>query len=160
MPYIIDANNLAGKLDLLRQANFDQKLIKIITDFNQNKTRKYILVFDSFDTMGDKITMGNIKIVYTPHDSYYHNADDKIFEIAEMETNSGFTVITDDNELRERMEKLNENRKNKICLMKATDFANRINIYFNNLNLQNKEVKKLSENEKNIINDELMKIWK
>lgn len=160
MPYIIDANNLAGKLNLLNQTNFDQKLIKIIIEFNKSQTRKYILVFDSFDTMGDKITIGNVKIIYTPHDSYYKNADDKIFEVAQMETNSGFTVITDDNELRERMEKLNENRTNKIRLMKATYFANQINNYFNNLNIQNKKIKQLSEKEKNNITDELMKIWK
>lgn len=161
MPYIVDANNLAGKLGLLQKSNFDQKLIKIISDFNAGRTRHYVLVFDARDSMGEKFNLGNIKIIYTPRDSYYQNADDKILEIATEEAGSGFTVVTDDNELKDRIKKLNEFRKNKIKQIQASDLAIRIKQYLNNMNhpdIIDKEI--MTDDEKDDINDELLKIWK
>ena len=36
MPYIIDANNLAGKLKMLGDKNFDKKLIDMIKQRNKD----------------------------------------------------------------------------------------------------------------------------
>ncbi|RLC38288.1 hypothetical protein DRH27_02655, partial [Candidatus Falkowbacteria bacterium] len=63
MLYIIDANNLAGKLKMLGEENFDKKLRDLIKEYFKKKKSLVILVFDSSDPMGDKITDGNITLV-------------------------------------------------------------------------------------------------
>ena len=54
MIYLIDANNLAGKLGILKNENFDKLLIKIIRHWPASRKNKIFLVFDSADPMGDK----------------------------------------------------------------------------------------------------------
>jgi len=105
MPYLIDANNLAGKLNLLDEADFDQKLIKIIKEYIKKYNKKITLVFEGIDPMGDKLVEGNLTIVRAPRDNYYKSADDKIIEMINNETNpEQLVVITDDREILEAAE--------------------------------------------------------
>ncbi len=100
MPYLIDANNLAGKLDLLDEADFDQKLIKIIKEYISAYNKKITLVFEGRDPMGDKVVDGNLTIIYSPRDDYYKSADDKIIELINNEAMpEQLVVITDDREI-------------------------------------------------------------
>ena len=102
MPYLIDANNLAGSLDLLDEDDFDQKLIDIIKRYiNAYNNKKIILVFEGIDPMGDKAFDGNLTVVRAPRDGdYYKDADVKIIEmINNAEKPEQLVVITDDREI-------------------------------------------------------------
>ncbi len=151
---IIDANNLAGKLDLLEEKNFDRLLIDMIKKYNQDKLREIFLVFDSIDPMGDKFKEGNLTIIYTPCDNYYKGADDKIVELAEQFKNKqNLKIITDDIDIKERIKKLNLDLK----LVTATEFARKLEYFFNE---DEDSEDNLSENKKDSINKELLNIWK
>ena len=131
MIYIIDANNLAGKLGILFQDSFDKEMIGIMKDYFIGKKMKIVLVFDSNEPMGDKIIDDNVEIIYTPRDNYYNSADDKILEIAINEINSGagnnqITVVTDDIDLRESVQKAADKKDYSINLIRSTDFAFKI----------------------------------
>lgn len=131
MIYIIDANNLAGKLGILFQDSFDREMIKIMKDYFVGKKMKIVLVFDSNEPMGDKIIDDNVEIIYTPRDNYYNSADDKILEIAINEINSGagnnqITVVTDDIDLRESVQAAADKKDYSINLIRSTDFAFKI----------------------------------
>ena len=171
MLYIIDANNLAGKLKVLGEENFDRKLRDLIKDYFKERKKKIILVFDSADPMGDKIDQGDIILVYTPKDGYYNGADDKIIEILDNELNpaySGFnqpgkaiTVVTDDRELIKRIDKIIKDKGVKrVNLEKATDFALKLRTKKNNNNDIDDGNRGLREKEMEKINDELLGIWK
>lgn len=100
MPYLIDANNLAGKLDLLNKDEFDQGLINIIKKYNKKYNKQITLVFEGNDPMGDKVTLDNLIIIYSPRDDYYKSADVKIIELIENETKpEQLVVISDDREI-------------------------------------------------------------
>lgn len=155
MNYIIDANNLAGKLDLLEEESFDKKLIEVIKNYFQGKKIKVYLVFDSADLMGDRFEEENITVFYTPRDSYYNSADDKIVELTKKyleNSKEEINVVTDDIELKNKIKKISE-KTNKVFLQQATSFAEKIKIDI-------QEVDDLSDNEKDKINDELLGIWK
>lgn len=152
---IINANNLAGKLNLLKEVNFDEKLIELMGRY---KKSKYILVFDGRDNMGDKYERGNITVIYTPKDSFYKSADDKIVELAKKYLNSGegAKIITDDLEIISKVEKIINDSGGKISLEKSTVFAEKLNTYLEN----NREEKNLADDEADEINQDLLKAWK
>jgi len=138
MMYIIDANNLAGKLGILFQDNFDKEMINIIKEYFYEKKMKIVLVFDSNEKMGDRLIDENVEVIYTPRDDYYNSADDKVLELAIGEINSGvgnnqITVVTDDIDLREAVQQAADKKDYSINLIKSTDFALRI------INKKNKE---------------------
>ncbi len=162
---IIDANNLAGKLRLLNEEVFDEKFIRLLSQY---KNSKYILVFDGRDRLGDKYERGNITVIYTPKDEYYKSADDKIVELAEKYLNSGegAKIITDDLEIISKVQKILDDTRlrfasarqggGKIILEKASSFAEKLNSYIQNQSAE----KDLAENETDEINDELLNKWK
>lgn len=154
MNYIIDANNLAGKLGLLDQNDFDKKLIEILRLYFFRKEIRIILVFDSHDPMGDKFIIDNIEVIYTPSDNYYKSADDKIAEIIRQKPKQ-MIIVTDDIELVERIEKVEREEKIIVKKMKATVFAEKINEKINF-----SEDEQLSEEVQLKINKELLDIWK
>ena len=152
---IIDANNLAGKLGLLKEKKFDEKLISLLGRYKKNK---HILVFDGRDRMGDKYQRENITIIYTPKDEFYKSADDKIVELARKYLNSGegAKIITDDLEIIGKVEKIINDSGGKISLEKASLFAEKLNNYFK----YKQEEKDLAETEADEINKELLNKWK
>jgi len=169
MLYIIDANNLAGKLKMLGEKNFDKKLRDLVKEYYKEKKSRVILVFDSSDPMGDKIIDGNTTLIYTPKDRYYNGADDKIIELTEKElsvecsefnfSGDAITVVTDDGELIKRIEKIIEDTGLKnIVLKRATDFAVKLKIKKNE-KVENGR-RGLKKGQINKINDELLGIWK
>lgn len=155
--FIIDANNLAGKLNLLHEKNFDGKLIDIIREFNREKQRKIVLVFDSNDVMGDKLADGRLTIVYTPRDSFYRNADDKIVELIRdtqaRKQKEEIVVVTDDMEIKKKAEEL------KCTLLDATKFARTITERMEE-DFSGDERTGLSDDEEESINTELLHKWK
>jgi predicted RNA-binding protein with PIN domain len=168
MLYIIDANNLAGKLNLLEEDNFDKKLFEIIQEFFSGKKNEIFLVYDSADLMGDKFTDGFVNVVYTPRDSFYNSADDKILELAEdyaRNKKDELAVVTDDLEIIDKIEKMkNMTGLKRIKIIKATDFAKLINYKSNRQKPEEKasddDSRGLSDKNIDNINDELLKIWK
>ena len=156
MYYVVDANNLAGKLEILFEDDFDKKLIKIIKNWSKKKNNIY-LVFDSADLMGDKYSDENIIVIYTPRDLYYKSADDKVIEIAKnllKNQKEEIRVVTDDLEI---IKKLEKNVNHKFKMIKATEFAKKIN---RNVNSTTQKKQKLDYKAVCDINDELLKIWK
>lgn len=155
MIIIIDANNLAGKLNLLKEKDFDEKLIRLMAKY---KKKKYILVFDGRDSTGDKYQRENITVIYTPKDSYYKSADDKIIELAKENINNGegAKVITDDLEIINKVIEIINESGGKIEMEKAAEFAKKINDYLEN----KKQEEDFTGEERDDINEELLKIWK
>jgi hypothetical protein len=155
MIHIIDANNLAGKLDLLDEEDFDKILVSIIKQYKPGKNHEFVLVFDSNDPLGGKIKDGRITIVYTPRDNYYKDADDKILEIAESLNENDVIVITDDIEIKEKVKKINLDKNLNIKQKNSTEFA---------LELSKEDFvdidSKLSKDDEEEINKELLEIWK
>ena len=149
MPYLIDANNLAGKLGLLKHSGFDQALIEITREFFNNRNQKAILVFDSSDSLGDRYSDGNITVIYTPKDVVYHNADDKIIELMRNEKKpEDWVLVTDDLNI------INEAGKLDIEVVLARDFAKKL---MPDLEINDED--ELSESEQDKITDELMDVW-
>jgi len=164
MTFIIDANNLCGKLGLLNKNDFDKKLIKIITEYNQGNGNEIILVFDGADIMGDKYSEGNITVIKTPRDSFYKSADDKIIELAKQYVGTETIIVTDDIAIKKKIKEIINSKGKNLKLEQATDFAKRINNFFTK-----KETRKsialdgvsgLSKDEVNEINRDLLKSWK
>lgn len=150
MPYLIDANNLAGKLGILDESDWDQKLIRMIQDYCEQNNKKVILVFDSSDSLGDRYAIGNVSVIYTPRDAVYSNADDKIIELMKNEKRpEDWVVISDDLRI------LDEANKLDIKTILARDFAKKL--------MPPEESPKnedeLSANQQKEINDELLEEW-
>ncbi|MCK5416198.1 hypothetical protein KAI92_02100 [Candidatus Parcubacteria bacterium] len=168
MKYIIDANNLAGKLDLLGEENFDKLLIKRIRCYNKIKKKKIVLVFDSLDFMGDKFEDDGLTIIYTPRDNFYNGADDKVVEILKNEIKSkdweGLTSVTDDVEIIQKIEKINLNNEKEIRIIKASDFAQTLkdlkNLNKDDKSLNDYGVSGLTNDALENITDEFLNIWK
>lgn len=167
MKYVIDSNNLAGQLGLLDDKDFDKKTIEIVKEYFFGKKVDVYLVFDGIDTMGDKFTDKNIVVIYSPKDSYYKSADDKVLELIKQISNNFFksgkskiqsiVLITDDIELTNRVTDFEKEKGIIIKKVKASQFADKINLKFHgNISSDNKE---LSKNEQDEITNELLKIW-
>lgn len=157
MPYIIDANNLAGRLDLLKEENFDEILTNFIRIYNKERQRKITLVFDGSDVMGDRLADGKLIIVYVPRDSYYKNADDKIIELIKQAKDSPIqeetVVITDDVGLKKTAEYL------KVKTRNASDFAKELSAALEQSKVVD-DKNNLGEDEMEDITDELSRLWK
>jgi predicted RNA-binding protein with PIN domain len=162
MIFIIDANNLAGQLGLLNQKNFDRELITIIKVYLEKRKIKIFLVFDGRDNMGDKFEEGYLTIIYTPRDSYYKSADDKIIELVinlKPGVKDEVRVITDDREIIQEVEKIAGNNI-KIKILKASDFADKLKSSRKEFIEDEGDDKNLNDKEIEKINNELLDIWK
>jgi predicted RNA-binding protein with PIN domain len=170
--YIIDANNLAGKLKMLGEENFDKKLINMIREFNRDRGVHIFLVFDGANPFGDKVSAGhNLSVVYSPKDIYYQSADDKIVEMVrgswlneDFAGGKTITVVTDDRELRKRIEAAAAETRYNIKLERATDWAekilNRLAKYEYEDEIEDRNKGGLSDEEVDDINNELYRAWK
>ena len=153
MPYLIDANNLAGELKILNNPGFDQELISLAKTYLTPRGKKAILVFDSNDPLGDRYTEDNITVIYTPRDAVYNNADDKIIELMQSEKRpEDWIVITDD------MNIIEEARDLDIENISTREFAAEL-MPVGNLAEDSEEEDELSETEQGEISDELMGEW-
>lgn len=125
MKYIIDGNNLAGKLEILYDDNWQQELIELLKDHFSSASKQVILVFDSVDPMGDKYQTGNITVIHAPKDGYYQSADDKIKELIETRTHESekTTIVTDDIEIRKSIE---ESEAGEIYLQLSSELAQKL----------------------------------
>jgi hypothetical protein len=180
MNYIIDANNLAGKLDLLDEDNFDKKLIQIIQDYLGNKQKIIVLVFDSLDPLGDKLDLGNLQVIYSARDNYNKSADDKILEIFKQWSyancsdgemckyslniikkisKNNLAFVSDDLSLRNKVSEIKEGINEKIKLMYNDDFIAKMNRY-DNMKEADDGGRDLGSDEVDDINNELLEIWK
>jgi len=153
MLYLIDANNLAGAMHLLREKDFDKTLIDTIKNSKFVLRNKFVLVFDSNDIMGDRVKENNLTIIYTPRDSYYKNADDKIVEEAKKLKND-FTLVTDDLDLTQKIKDLKLKNFN---IKKASSMAKEL---LNAVEVDLEDRTELNDEEMNDITDEFREIWK
>jgi len=163
MIYIIDANNLAGKIGVLFEDDFDRKLIKIVKEHFYNKKIEVNLVFDSLDLMGDKFHDENITVIYTPRDSFYDSADDMVVELLYKKIEKSkdeITLVTDDLEIIEKAKKIiRETQTKKMYIKRSTDFALEIERKTQHEESEKEDDRNLSESQVDDINNELLKIW-
>lgn len=151
---------------MLDRADFDKTLAASLKDFFGEKQHGVILVFDSNDVLGDRLSNGNIEIIYTPRDRFYKNADDKILEIvgsflANDDFKEEIFIITDDLDLQEKIRAAiaYHAKRRRVTIEGATEFASRMELaaaYEANKNLSDKSA---AEEESGELNAELLKIW-
>lgn len=165
MLYIIDANNLSGALGLIDKDDFDKILISKIKEYFLGKKSRVFLVFDSLDPVGDHVRDGLLEVVYTPRDSFYKDADDKVLEIAERFLEDAFfrddiIVVTDDIDLRNKVDTaISFNaKKHQVKLLRASDLARLIKEAEQLVAERDFDEKDLGR-DSDKINRELLRIW-
>lgn len=152
MAYLIDGNNLAGRLGILDEQGFDTKLVHMISEFCEEADEEATLVFDSADILGDRFTEGPVTVIYTPRDAIYENADDKIVELMEFEEGrGGWIVVSNDHYLLDKADDLG------IDSMLSRDFMKKL-LPPAEVDLLEREAE-LEADQKEEINDELMEEW-
>ena len=160
--YIIDGNNVAGKLKWLKFKHFDRGLLELIQIWNIAKQIKITVVFDGGELMGNKIAIDSkITAVYSPRDSFYKDADDMIVEIIRRilsDLGEAVILVTEDRELQKRAEKEGEIVNRKIKIIKSGDFIKKLEI--NSEKIVIDEDRGLNNKDIDNINNELLKIWK
>lgn len=144
-------------MKILKEENFDRILIKTVEEYAVTKGCKFILVFDSSDNMGDKHSEGNLTVIYTPRDSFYKSADDKIVElINNTDEKEEISLVTDDLEIKDLAEKLKLDKGKKIFFVSTQEFIEKMS------RAKEKLVDKaddLSEDDVSNINNELLRKW-
>ncbi len=182
MSYIIDANNVAGKLKMLREPNFDKQLTEMVRYYNRKRQKNIYLVFDGSEPWGDKNTINeHITVIYSPKDQYYQSADDKIVEMVRSisagtfswsgadsngpSQRSDIVIITDDNELKRRLEEVQSHAGLAIKIERATDFAAELLRVWTKDEPEGTEEeyddgsRGLGDNERSQIDNELQQLW-
>jgi hypothetical protein len=159
MPYLIDANNLAGKMNLLGENDFDWKLFLIVSRFANLKNKKIILVFDGYGNVADA---GTTKVIYAKGDYGFNSADEKIIDmIRYAKSPEDYIVVSNDHGIVNEIHKFNEEKRLKIQIASASDFAGRVRAVLDGAAKDEPiDEDKLNKDEVDKINDELLKIWK
>lgn len=163
MIYLIDANNLAGMMKILREPNFDQQLIDALNAWTVGKKHKIHLVFDGVEVMGERYRAGAIDVIRAPRDSYYKTADDKIIELASelaQTAHEEIVVVTDDLDLTAQVgqNKRDDARMRQVRFEKAAAFARRLADFLDTADEDDE--KELDDQTTKSINDELLQLWK
>ncbi len=160
MIYIIDANNLAGSMDMLGEEDFDKKLTNLIIEFLKNKNNMAFLVFDSADPYGDKVVYDNVEAIYAPRKEGGDSADDKILEILKKQNRiDEIILVTDDIDLKNKANKIALEKLDNFKIEKTKKFIFKLDKKFKN-DIIDIEDRGLSEEQENNINSELLNIWK
>ncbi len=187
MIYVIDANNLAGKIGLLKEKDFDKTLIKLISAYFYNhkvnagsrqgaprvesvlgQRNQIYLIFDSTDPFGDKYKKDNITVVYAPKNELYTTADEKIIELIdkklfEEKVQDEITLITDDRGIVDEILKMKDKRGGeKIKVISASSFAGRLadDEEFEDDDFDELEDRGLDFNKTDQLNKELLDVWR
>ncbi len=180
MNFIIDANNLAGRLGLLKETDFDKRLISLVRDWLGDKKKVVVLVFDSLDPLGDRISEGYLEIIYSPRDGYTRTADDKIIEIFSRWVegsrspsqsalslkilsrllNDDLVFVSDDEDLRSRIKLLSSDLKENVSLMRNDEFILWLKKGEYMIDEDEDENRGFSKGEKEALDDELLALWK
>jgi len=160
MPYLIDANNLAGKLAILGRDDFDIYLTGILAQYVAIKNKKIILVFDGMGALANDYGE-NIKVIYALDNYGSETADDVMEDIIGKSINPrDYIIVSDDIDLRNRVEAIARRKGSKLKMISTTSYANEIT----NTIRYNSEVDEssddLSDSEKRKINEELYNAWK
>lgn len=166
MLYIIDANNLAGKMGLLGRDDFDKMLIGRLREYFSGKRPKVFLVFDSVDPMGDRFSDDPFEVIRTPRDDFYSSADDKVLEIvlkylADDAFKEEIEVVTDDLDLTEKLKVAiaYHAKRNRVKVERSTDLADKVMAREEFLTASTLTDKFDAEHSSDSLNDELLKIW-
>lgn len=166
MFYVIDGNNLAGKMELLYKDDWQQELIELLENYFANTRKEIILVFDSADPMGDKYRLKGITIIHAPKDEYYQSADDKIKELIQnhltrVNKSEKMMVVTDDIEIREEVEEGKNKGDKGIFSELSSELARKLGQFESKEGKGGKIDNKtgLGDDEVDKINEELRKKW-
>lgn len=112
--YIIDANNLAGKLKVLGEEQWQQELIRLTGRYFTRTKKQVFLVFDGGDRWGDKYRYDSIVVIHAPKDDHCSCADDRIVELMDDILYRGggeVVVVTDDIGIREEVKKRQQRKE-------------------------------------------------
>jgi len=166
MYYLIDANNLAGRMKLGGKNGWPAELIKIIKKQTAGKKWRLVLVFDGQDRFGDKYADGRLTVIEAPREPGKEAADEKIIEIIQEDIKSGewrkrdYNLVTDDIELKEAVKIMATEKGAKINFISTKEFLDIIKPSDNNTDgKDSEEARGLTENEQKEINDELLSLW-
>ena len=154
MMYIIDGNNFAGAWGVLEQNNSSLQVVEVLSEYFQNRRQKVILVFDSSDYLGDKYIKNGLLVIHSPRDDYYTCADDKILELAEHYCQQKLIVVSDDIEIRKKVEELRDKGCINLDNQRATELVSDIK-YF-----QAKKEKQKIDNNRGLSDDKVDEINK
>jgi hypothetical protein len=166
MMYIFDANNLAGKLGLLGEVDFDKMLLARLRGYFGDRRPEVCLIFDSVDPVGDRFSSGNIEVVYTPRDNYYSSADDKVLEVAlahlaDEDFKDELVIVTDDLDLTEKVRAAiaYHAKRDKVRVVRSTDFADKIKAREEAVFAEGLTDKSEAEEAGESLKAELLEIW-
>jgi hypothetical protein len=170
MYFIIDANNLAGRMKLGGAHLWQDELIGIIKERTAGKKWRLVLVFDGQDRFGDKYEDGRITVIEAPREEGVQAADEKIKEIIKKDMKNGewrardYHLITDDAELKEAVAIIADKHGAKIIFAGIEEFLEKIKYFGGKPETDNEDGeaddKDLGEAQIKTINDELLRLWK
>jgi hypothetical protein len=160
MPYLIDANNLAGKMGILKEKDFDRRLVQVLCGYLTIKNRKMILVFDGIGSMKNLPGDRRLEIIYAG-DYSYGSADEKILDMIRFgQIDQSHIIITDDLGIIQELERIMIN-KGDYKVIRSSDFAKEIARTLNkDLSEEEDNKEELGPREVKEINEELLELWK
>jgi predicted RNA-binding protein with PIN domain len=159
MPYLIDANNLAGKLNILGEKDFDQKLASILSHYLNLRHKKIILVFDGFGTVRENYHE-RLKVYYAGENYSGRSADEAIIELVmRSKAPQDNIIVSDDLEIREEIGRIARLRGVKIKIAGAKHFAAELFRVVEGAEQDVDNEDELSDDKKKEITDELMNLW-
>jgi hypothetical protein len=99
---IVDGYNLTYLLDRVdfHGGEARRRLVSLLGRLASRKPHRFLVVFDSMQPPGSPARMGDVEVVFTSGEK----ADDRIVELAAAGADLPVVVITNDRELRERVE--------------------------------------------------------
>ena len=171
MYFIIDANNLAGRMKIGGGDNWQNGLIVIIKKQTARKKWRIVLVFDGRDRFGDKYEDGRLSVIEAPREEGGEAADEKIKEIFRADMKSGkwrerdYHLVTDDAGLKEAVKIIADGYGARIFFTGTEEFLEKIK-YDGGGKLETDgdddedDDKNLSAEDIESINSELRRIWK
>ncbi len=123
--YIIDGNNLAGKLGLLASRDISKEVTRLLDQYFKDKASRVIAVFDGYS--GGRET-SRIRTEYaTDMASWRESADEKIISIIRRaKKGESFIVVTDDRGLQAAALEEAKNGGKHVSIIRSTEFAERL----------------------------------
>jgi predicted RNA-binding protein with PIN domain len=157
--YIIDGNNLAGKLGMLDKRTFNRELVEMVADYFMGKNKKVLVVFDGHGSMDFPVSLRGVDVHFAGDFPYAReSADEKILAIiARGKRGESFILVSEDSELQAASKRTAKKSGVEIQIVKASFFAQSLT-HGKNAEQVGDE-KSLSPRDEEYLYEDLVKEW-